>query len=79
MLAHCPNNPHKLQELDRHLGARIGQCRALKKLSLTQAALLLGCGEAHVRRLEHGIVPVNARELEHLARALDTPLAWFFR
>ena len=79
MLARRPNTPPKLQELDRHLGGRMRQCRALKSMSLAQIALLLGCSEAHVRSLEDGARPVSARELELLARVLNTPLAWFFR
>ena len=68
-----------MQELDRHLGARIGQCRALKSLSVAQVGLLLGCGEARVHSLERGGVHVRATDLACLAHVLNTPLAWFFR
>ena len=79
MLAHRPNTPPQLRELDHHLGARIGQRRRLKQLSIAQAALLLQCAEAHVRSLEGGAVPVRATDLACVALVLNTPLAWFFR
>jgi transcriptional regulator with XRE-family HTH domain len=68
----------KPNDVDAHVGARLRQRRMLLGISQEQLADMLGLTFQQVQKYERGTNRVSASRLFQLARALDTPITWFF-
>ena len=68
----------KPNDVDAHVGARLRQRRMLLGISQEQLAEMLGLTFQQVQKYERGTNRVSASRLFQLARALDTPITWFF-
>ena len=71
--------PRQPTEVDVHVGGRMRQVRTMRGISQGQLADLLGLTFQQVQKYERGSNRMSASRLYQLARALDTPLAWFFQ
>lgn len=68
----------KPNDVDAHVGSRLRQRRMLLGISQEQLAEMLGLTFQQVQKYERGTNRVSASRLFQLARALDTPITWFF-
>ena len=68
----------KPNDVDAHVGARLRQRRMLLGISQEQLAEMLGLTFQQVQKYERGTNRISASRLFQLARALDTPITWFF-
>jgi transcriptional regulator with XRE-family HTH domain len=68
----------KPNDVDAHVGSRLRQRRMLLGISQEQLAEILGLTFQQVQKYERGTNRVSASRLFQLARALDTPITWFF-
>jgi transcriptional regulator with XRE-family HTH domain len=68
-----PPNP-----IDQHVGARVRVRRLMVGMSQTQLAEALEVSSKQVRKYEKGVNHISARLLQHIARVLRVPLAYFF-
>lgn len=68
----------KPNDVDAHVGARLRQRRMLLGISQEQLAEMLGLTFQQVQKYERGTNRVSASRLFQLARALETPITWFF-
>ncbi len=70
-------NPHTIQAINRRIGARVADARALRGWSVTEFAARVGLSASQLRRIEAGRVRLSVDELERLAAALQHPLTRF--
>jgi transcriptional regulator with XRE-family HTH domain len=68
----------KPNDVAAHVGSRLRQRRMLLGISQEQLAEILGLTFQQVQKYERGTNRVSASRLFQLARALDTPITWFF-
>jgi transcriptional regulator with XRE-family HTH domain len=68
----------KPNDVDAHVGSRLRQRRMLLGISQEQLAEMLGLTFQQVQKYERGTNRISASRLFQLARALDTPITWFF-
>ena len=67
--------PHSV---DSHVGARIRTRRKLRGLGQVALAQRIGVTFQQIQKYEMGANRVSASKLYDIARALQTPVAWFF-
>lgn len=72
------SEPHTPDPVDVHVGSRIRLARSLKKMNQETLAGAIGVTFQQVQKYEKGVNRVSASMLWHVARALNTNLAWFF-
>ena len=68
-------NPHSV---DVHVGGRIRARRKLRGLGQVALAQRIGVTFQQIQKYEMGANRVSASKLYDIARALQTPVAWFF-
>ena len=68
-------NPHSV---DAHVGNRIRTRRKLRGLGQVALAQRIGVTFQQIQKYEMGANRVSASKLYDIARALQTPVAWFF-
>jgi len=68
----------RVQDIDRHVGARIRESRIMLGLTQQQLADLIGVTYQQAHKYERGINRVSAGRLFQLARALGVPVGTFF-
>jgi transcriptional regulator with XRE-family HTH domain len=66
------------QDVDRHIGARMRQCRVMLGLTQQQMAELLGVTYEQAHKYETGIKRLSAARLYNVARALGVDVGYFF-
>jgi transcriptional regulator with XRE-family HTH domain len=67
-----------VQDVDRHVGARVRDRRVMLGLTLQQLAEMIGMSEQQASRYEIGINRITAGRLFTIARALGVEAADFF-
>jgi len=65
-------------DADRHVGARIRECRVMMGLSQQQLADAIGVTYQQALKYERGVNRVSAGRLYEIARLLGMPVGWFF-
>lgn len=65
-----------LAPIDRHIGKRLRQKRAVKGLSQSQLATLIGTAFQQIHKYEQGINRISASRLYVIARAFGVPVAY---
>jgi transcriptional regulator with XRE-family HTH domain len=68
----------RAQDMDLHVGARIGERRILLGLSLQALAELIGVTYQQIHKYEKGINRLAAGRLYQIAQALDVEVGYFF-
>lgn len=68
----------RVQDIDRHVGARIRELRIMLGLTQQQLADLIGVTYQQAHKYERGINRVSAGRLFQIARALGVPVGSFF-
>ncbi len=68
----------RVQDIDRHVGARIRESRIMLGLTQQQLADLIGVTYQQAHKYERGINRVSAGRLYQIARALSVPVGSFF-
>ena len=63
---------------DRHVGARIRECRLMLGLSQQQLARLIGVTYQQAHKYERGLNRISAGRLFEIAQVLHVPISWFF-
>jgi len=63
---------------DQSIGIRIRECRMTVGLTQHQFGELVGISDQQVHNYEHGLSTVSAGRLYEIARALGSPLEYFF-
>src|SRR5258707_5561331 len=69
----------RVQDIDRHVGARIRESRIMLGLTQQQLADLIGVTYQQAHKYERGINRVSAGPLYQIAPALIVPLGSFFQ
>ena len=70
--------PGRVSEIDNFVGARIRERRRAVGLSQRQVADQIGVGDQDITKYERGVHRISAGRLYEIARALNTPIAYFF-
>src|SRR5689334_18637761 len=70
--------PHRAQDLDRHIAAKMRQRRIMLGLTQQQVAGMLGITYQQAHKYETGANRVSAGRLHQLARALGVEPGYFF-
>jgi transcriptional regulator with XRE-family HTH domain len=65
--------------MEVHVGERLRELRQQKGLSVRALAALSGCGDQHPQHDRNGKTSPSVSTLQILARALDVPIATFFK
>jgi len=68
----------RVQDIDRHVGARIRESRIMLGLTQQQLADLIGVTYQQAHKYERGINRVSAGRLYQISRALGVPVGSFF-
>src|SRR5690349_21081842 len=68
----------RVQDIDRHVGARIRESRIMLGLTQQQLADLIGVTYQQAHKYERGINRVSAGRLFEIARALSAPITYFY-
>ncbi len=68
----------RVQDIDRHVGARIRESRIMLGLTQQQLADLIGVTYQQAHKYERGINRVSAGRLYQIARALGVSVGTFF-
>jgi transcriptional regulator with XRE-family HTH domain len=68
----------RVQDIDRHVGARMRERRILLGLTQHQLAELIGVTYQQAHKYEKGINRVAAARLYHIAQALGVEVGYFF-
>lgn len=71
-------NNFRAHAVDLHVGGRIRLRRKALQLSQTQLANMVGLTFQQVQKYETGANRVSASKLHDIAKALKTPIPWFF-
>jgi transcriptional regulator with XRE-family HTH domain len=69
---------NRTQDIDRHVGARIRERRIMLGLTQQQLADLIGVTYQQAHKYERGINRVPAGTLYEIARALNSPITYFY-
>src|SRR6202451_2959803 len=64
--------------IDKHVGARVRMRRLMVGMSQGKLGAALGVTFQQVQKYEKGANRIGASRLQHLARVLDVPPAFFF-
>lgn len=67
-----------MTRLDKHIGKRIRQCRAMLGLTLDDVAVALGVSYQQVQKYETAANRISAGRLYQIARRLDVDVSFFF-
>ena len=67
-----------ISEIDRHLGERIANARQAAGVAPEKLAEQIEIDAQALSKLEAGNMRVSALVLARVARALSTPLSWFY-
>jgi transcriptional regulator with XRE-family HTH domain len=79
MVKPAPNStPRRIQDVDRHVGARMRERRIMLGLTQPELAELIGVTYQQAHKYEKGINRVAAGRLYNLARVLGVELNYFF-
>src|SRR5689334_18428510 len=70
--------PHRAQDLDRHIAAKMRQRRTVLGLTQQQVAEMLGVTYQQAHKYETGANRVSAGRLHQLARALGVEPGYFY-
>jgi transcriptional regulator with XRE-family HTH domain len=65
-------------QIDYHVGARIRERRIMLGLTQQQFGKIIGVTYQQAHKYEHGINRISAGLLYEIARALDTPITYFY-
>src|SRR5437667_11516998 len=68
----------RVQDIDRHVGARIRESRIMLGLTQQQLADLIGVTYQQAHKYERGINRVSAGRLYEIAQVLSVPVGYFF-
>jgi transcriptional regulator with XRE-family HTH domain len=68
----------RIHAVDRHVGARIRECRVMLGLSQQQLASAIGITYQQALKYERGVNRITAGRLYEIARLLGVPIGWFF-
>src|SRR6266568_3220592 len=68
----------RVQDIDRHVGARIRESRIMLGLTQQQLADLIGVTYQQAHKYERGINRVSAGRLFEVAHVLSVPVSYFF-
>jgi transcriptional regulator with XRE-family HTH domain len=68
----------RAQDMDLHVGARIGERRIMLGLSLQALAELIGVTYQQIHKYEKGINRIAVGRLYQIAQALDVEVGYFF-
>jgi transcriptional regulator with XRE-family HTH domain len=67
-----------VQDVDRHVGARLRERRIMLGLTQQQMAALIGVTYQQTHKYETGLNRISAGRLYQLAQALGVPIGYFF-
>src|SRR5689334_6986633 len=70
--------PHRAQDLDRHIAAKMRQRRIMLGLTQQQVAEMLGITYQQAHKYETGMNRISAGRLHQLARALGVEPGYFY-
>jgi transcriptional regulator with XRE-family HTH domain len=73
-----PQGKRASGRIDNHVGARIRQRRIMLGLTQEQFARMIGVTYQQAHKYECGINRITAGRLYEIARALDTPITYFY-
>jgi transcriptional regulator with XRE-family HTH domain len=68
----------RVEDIDRHVGARMRERRIMLGITLQQFAALVGVSFQQAYKYETGMNRVTAGRLYRIAQALDTDVGYFF-
>ena len=68
----------RVQDIDRHVGARIRESRIMLGLTQQQLADLIGVTYQQAHKYERGINRISAGRLFEIAHVLSVPVNYFF-
>ena len=68
----------RAQDIDRHIGARLRQCRVSKGLTQQALADLIGVTYQQAHKYENGVNRIAAGRLYTIAQVLDVDVDYFF-
>ena len=68
----------RLQDVDRHVGARLRERRILLGLTQQELAELIGVTYQQAHKYEKGVNRIAAGRLSSIAQALGVPVGYFF-
>src|SRR5277367_4482905 len=68
----------RVQDIDRHVGARIRESRIMLGLTQQQLADLIGVTYQQAHKYERGINRVSAGRLYQIADVLNAPITYFY-
>jgi transcriptional regulator with XRE-family HTH domain len=68
----------RMQQINRHVGARIRERRIMLGLTLQRLADAIGVAHQQAHKYECGINCISAGRLYQIASALGTPVSYFF-
>ena len=66
------------EKIDKHIAARLRQCRAVCGLSQREVAAVIGVTYRQMHKYERGLNRIPAGSLYEIARLLDTPIEYFY-
>lgn len=69
----------KPNPIDLHVGDCVRRGRRMRGMSLAELADRIGLADQQVQEYERGLQRISASRLVSIARALDLPIAFFFR
>ena len=73
-----PERARSSGQIDKHVGARIRERRTMLALTQQQLAEMVGVTYQQTHKYENGINRVSAGRLYEFARALNTPITYFY-
>lgn len=73
-----PQSGRACGQIDNHIGARIRERRIMLGLTQQQFAKRIGLSYQQAHKYELGINRISAGRLYEIARALDTPITYFY-
>src|SRR3954449_5574193 len=66
------------QDVDRHVGSRVGMQRMLVGMSQEKLGEACGITFQQIQKYEKGMNRMGASRLHHIARVLDVPIEFFY-
>ncbi len=73
-----PQQGHRANAADRHVGARIRERRIMMGLSQQQLARMIGVTYQQAHKYERGLNRISAGRLFEIAQVLAVPVSYFF-
>lgn len=71
-------HPKRINDTDRHVGARIRARRMMIGMSQTTLGDAVGVTFQQIQKNENGLNRISAGRLEQIAAILDVPIAFFY-